>query len=277
MSSKDYTNLSKEDLIQVIEKLESRKKYGLIWDEERVSEQVVIDCKDNLPTLSEVKNMEIINDESLPTNILIEGENYHALSVLNYTHKGKIDLIYIDPPYNTGAKDWKYNNNFVDINDNWRHSKWINFMYNRLNITKQLLTNDGVLILTIDDNELYHIGILLEEIFPSYEQFVITIEHNKRGRRGKNFAKSNEWAIFLVPKGKDVISEEKTLEKIGGETRNLRRTGSGSKRTERPRKFYPIWVNKKTLKVVSAGDPIKVDADWEIEEKKRFDYCISYR
>ena len=136
---KDYSSLTKEELIQIIEKLESRKKYGLIWDEEKVPEKVVVDCKDNLPILSEIKTKKIVTSESLPVNIIIEGDNYHALSVLNYTHKGKIDLIYIDPPYNTGAKDFVYNDKYVEKDDTWRHSKWINFMSKRLELSRALL------------------------------------------------------------------------------------------------------------------------------------------
>ena len=111
--TKDYSQLSKEELLKVIDKIESKKEYGLVWDEEKTKEQFEIDSKNALPILKEVKNREIKINTSLPTNILIEGDNYHSLSVLNYTHQGKIDLIYIDPPYNTGAKDWKYNNNYV--------------------------------------------------------------------------------------------------------------------------------------------------------------------
>ena len=105
-------------LSEEIEKLKRNiksQKYGLVWEDKL--EDVVEQCKDELPVLVEVKNKEIIADKDKPTNILIEGDNYHALSVLNYTHAGKIDVIYIDPPYNTGAKDWKYNNNYVDSND----------------------------------------------------------------------------------------------------------------------------------------------------------------
>jgi adenine-specific DNA-methyltransferase len=118
MAKKDYSNLTKDQLLEVIEKLEGKKKYGLVWDEERVPEKVVTDCQDKLPVLTEVKGKEITTDENEPTHILIEGDNYHALSVLNYTHKGKIDLIYIDPPYNTGkAKDFMYNDSYVDKQD----------------------------------------------------------------------------------------------------------------------------------------------------------------
>ena len=135
----DYSKLSKEELLRVVEKLESRKKYGLIWDEERTKEQFEKESENALPVLKEVKGKEIKTDPSKPVNILIEGDNYHALSVLNYTHQGKIDVIYIDPPYNTGAKDWKYNNNYVDINDTYRHSKWLSMMSKRLRLAKKLL------------------------------------------------------------------------------------------------------------------------------------------
>src|SRR3990167_4569359 len=116
--AKDYSKLGKEDLLKVIEKMESRKKYGLIWDEEKVKEQFEKDAENALPVLKEITTKEITDkDPSKPVNILIEGDNYHALSVLNFTHQGKIDVIYIDPPYNTGNKSWKYNNDYVDAND----------------------------------------------------------------------------------------------------------------------------------------------------------------
>lgn len=203
------------------------------------------------------------NDNSAPHHILIEADNYHALQLLEYVYPKKVDCIYIDPPYNTGAKDWKYNNNYVDSNDTYRHSKWLSMMQKRLTLSKQLLSDDGVLILTIDDYELYHIGTLLEEIFSEYDQFIITIEHNRRGRRGKNFAKTNEFALFLVPKGKNLIQEEELNEVIGGETRNLRRTGSGSLRTQRWKKFFPIYVNEATMEIVGAGEAVPLGQAYE--------------
>ena len=127
---KDYTNWDRNDLIKEIEQLRKRKKYGLVWEDK--PEDVVEQCKKELPVLEEVKDKEISTDPDKPVNLLIEGDNYHALSVLNYTHKGKVDVIYIDPPYNTGARDWKYNNDYVDNNDHWRHSKWILMMNHRL-------------------------------------------------------------------------------------------------------------------------------------------------
>jgi len=174
MAKKDYSNLTKDQLLEVIEKLEGKKKYGLVWDEERMPEKVVTDCQDKLPVLTEVKGKEINTDENEPTHILIEGDNYHALSVLNYTHKGKIDLIYIDPPYNTGNNDFKYNDKFVDKNDTWRHSKWLTFMSKRLELAKELLTEKGIIFISIDDNEQAQLKLLCNAIFGE-ENFITNI------------------------------------------------------------------------------------------------------
>jgi adenine-specific DNA-methyltransferase len=165
MAKKDYSKLNKEELLEVIKNLESKKKYGLVWDEEKVSEKVVVDCQKQLPVLKEVKDKEIITDPNQPTHILIEGDNYHALSVLNYTHKGKIDLIYIDPPYNTGNKDFVYNDCYVEKEDTWRHSKWLNFMNKRLELAKELLTEKGVIFISIDDNEVAQLKLLCDKVF----------------------------------------------------------------------------------------------------------------
>ena len=151
-----YSNLSKEQLIAEIKRLKKGKKFGLLWEDK--PENVAELCKTKLPVLVNVEDKEISDGSNEPTNILIEGDNYHALSVLNYTHKGRIDVIYIDPPYNTGAKDWKYNNAYVDINDSYRHSKWLSFMEKRLKLAKQLLKNNGVLICTVDKNEQATLG-----------------------------------------------------------------------------------------------------------------------
>jgi adenine-specific DNA-methyltransferase len=179
MAKKDYSKLSKDELLEVIKNLESKKKYGLVWDEEKVPEKVVIDCQHQLPVLKEVKDKEIITDPNQPTHILIEGDNYHALSVLNYTHKGKIDLIYIDPPYNTGNKDFVYNDCYVEKEDTWRHSKWLNFMSKRLKLAKELLSYRGTIFISIDENEFAQLKLLSDSIFGE-ENYVIDIIWNSR-------------------------------------------------------------------------------------------------
>ena len=158
-----YKNYSRDDLIQEIERLKDFKKYGLVW--ENRNEDVLDRCKSELPVLEEVKEKSIISDPNKPINLLIEGDNYHSLSVLNYTHKNAIDIIYIDPPYNTGNKDFVYNDVYVDPEDAYRHSKWISFMYNRLRLTKKLLKKDGSLFVSIDDHEYPRLIMLLESIF----------------------------------------------------------------------------------------------------------------
>ena len=165
MAKKDYSKLSKEELIALVEKLESRKKYGLVWDEERTKEKFEKESENALPVLKEVKSKEIKTDPKKPTNILIEGDNYHALSVLNYTHQGKIDVIYIDPPYNTGNKDFKYNDDYVDKEDAYRHSKWLSFMSKRLRLAKNLLKDDGVMFVSIGDDEIAQLKLLCSEIY----------------------------------------------------------------------------------------------------------------
>ena len=152
---------SREDLIQEIKQLKKRKKYGLVWEDK--PEDVVELCEEKFPILTEIKTKEIRNDDNSP-NILIEGDNYHALSVLNYTHNGKIDLIYIDPPYNTG-NEFIFNDKIIDANSNFRHSKWISFMNKRLKIAKKLLVKNGLIFISIDDHEVSTLRLLLDEIF----------------------------------------------------------------------------------------------------------------
>jgi len=125
MRKKDYSQWDKEDLIAHIQKLEKRKKYGLVWDEDRTREVFELQAQNSLPVLEEVPENAITINPEQPTHILIEGDNFHALSVLNYTHEESVDLIFIDPPYNTGKKDFRYNDRIVDEDDAFRHSKWL--------------------------------------------------------------------------------------------------------------------------------------------------------
>ena len=160
-------NQTKEKLLAEIERLKKelkkKKKYGLVWEDK--PEDVVEMCKEKLPVLKEVKSKEIITDKNKPVNLLIEGDNYHALSVLNYTHKGKIDVVYIDPPYNTGNKDFKYNDSFVDKEDSFRHSKWLAFISKRLRLAKSLLSKDGVIFISIGEDEVAQLKLLCNEVF----------------------------------------------------------------------------------------------------------------
>jgi len=180
MTKKNYSKFDKEELIRIIAKLESRKKYGLVWDEEKTREQFEEESRSGLPVLHEVKkNREIISKSQELPHVLIEGDNYHSLSVLNYTHENTIDMIYIDPPYNTGNKDFIYNDKYVDKDDGYRHSKWLSFMSKRLRLAKNLLKDTGAIFISIDDNEMSQLKLLLDDIFGS-NNFVNTLIVQRR-------------------------------------------------------------------------------------------------
>ncbi|OPZ24140.1 MAG: Modification methylase DpnIIB [bacterium ADurb.BinA186] len=212
----DYSKLSKDDLLKTIEKLESRKKYGLIWDEERTKEQFEKESENALPVLKEVKGKEIKTDPSKPVNILIEGDNYHALSVLNYTHQGKIDVIYIDPPYNTGSGDFKYNDKWVNDEDSYRHSKWLSFMSKRLKLAKNLLKESGVILIQIDDNEIAQLKMLMDDIFgeDNFRNNIIWAYRTGGAPSKKDvFSKKHDYILFYS-KNRDLFYFNRLKEKI---------------------------------------------------------------
>lgn len=191
---------------------------------------------------------------------LIEADNYHALQLLEYLYAGKVDCIYIDPPYNTGAKDWKYNNDYVDNNDQYRHSKWLSFMQKRLKIAKKLLNpKDSVLIVTIDEKEYLHLGCLLEEMFPEGNmQMISSVIKNGTSMRQYEFSRCNEY-IFYLRFGDAIISKE-IPENVSTDIpwRPLMRSGTGSNnfRPNRPNSFYPIFLNKACGNIHHIGDPL---------------------
>ena len=155
------TNDEKSDLLGL---LRGHKKYGLVWEDK--PEEVEERLRDELPVLTEVKERAIISDNpDAPNHILIEGDNLEALSALSYTHEGNIDVIYIDPPYNTGKKDFIYNDKYVDSEDSYKHSKWLSFIHRRLKIAKRLLSERGVIFISIDDNEQANLKVLCDELF----------------------------------------------------------------------------------------------------------------
>ncbi len=212
MAKNNYENYTREQLIAELKKLSKRKKYGLVWEEEKTKEKFEADAEGKLPVLIEDKKREIKTDTDKPTNILIEGDNYHALSVLNYTHAKSIDVMYFDPPYNTGARDWKYNNDYVENEDAYRHSKWLSMMNNRLKLAKRLLKNDGIICVTIDDNELSKLWLLMDEIFGEKNNLgTLVIRNNPAGRSTvKGISITHEYALFY---GKSNASQVCRLER----------------------------------------------------------------
>ncbi len=196
----NYQNLSKEELIIEIERLKKelkkRKKYGLVWEGKR--EDVVEMCKEKLPVLKEVKSKEIITDKEKPVNLLIEGDNYHALSVLNYTHAKKVDVIYIDPPYNTGNKDFIFNDYYVDKEDAYRHSKWLSFMEKRLRLARNLLRNTGIIFISIDSVEFAQLKLLMDDIFGENNFLNNIIWKKTNSPKAQSIALGNQHEYILM-------------------------------------------------------------------------------
>lgn len=239
-----------------IENALTEKKFGLVFEEH--TEEADEKLKDFIPVLCEDKERRICKDETLPWNFIIEGDNLHALYLLEKTHKGKIDCIYIDPPYNTGAKDWKYNNDYVDSNDAYRHSKWLSMMKSRLLIAKRLLNpKNSVLICTIDEKEYLHLGCLLEELFQNANiQMVSTVINRAGTGRKYEFSRTDEY-IFFVRLGEAKIGLEKTYgQKTPVVWDTLRRSGPSNTRSKTKNQFYPIFVNNKTHLIQSIGEPL---------------------
>lgn len=196
--------LTNEEKASLVELLRSQKKYGLVWEDK--PEEIETRLVDELPVLTEVPERAIVSDSpDAPNHILIEGDNLEALTALAYTHEGKIDVIYIDPPYNTGNKDFVYNDSFVDREDGYRHSKWLSFMNKRLQIAKSLLSSGGVIFISIDDNEQAQLKLLCDEIFGG-ENFIaqVVVASNSAKNNAKFISVTHEY-LFCYAKDKETL------------------------------------------------------------------------
>jgi adenine-specific DNA-methyltransferase len=293
----DYSKLSKEDLLKFIEKIKSRKKYGLVWDEERTKEQFEKKSENALPVLKEVKSKEIKTDPSKPVNILIEGDNYHSLSVLNYTHQKKIDIIYIDPPYNTGgAKEWKFNDKWIDKHDSYRHSKWLSFISKRLRLAKYLLADHGLIMISIDDNEYAQLKLLCDDVFGE-NQFVTSLvwEKKKKGSHLDKFSTNIKEYILVYCKNESYFKGligEITYKK---ETYPCLNPGNGYSKRIIPKNTISNYRDKdyilKKGETISAGNmklilqsnlvikngriaqDVEIEAEWRYDQKALNEYA----
>lgn len=226
------------------------------------------------PTLKLIDTVENAPDSGL-WHTLIEADNYHALQLLEYLYAEKVDCIYIDPPYNTGAKDWKYNNDYVDGSDAYRHSKWLSMMEKRLKIAKKLLNPDtGVLIVTIDEHEMHHLRELLDEVFPEAYIQMITYVINPKGVTQGRFSRVEEYAIYcfmpqaVVPRSNDnllnVVEDKRTLKP---RWKVLLRSGTNSRREDRKNMFYPIYIDLEKGRVVKASESLPFEKKPVLNEK----------
>ncbi|MBR1556177.1 MAG: site-specific DNA-methyltransferase [Prevotella sp.] len=240
--------LSNDERSSLIGLLREHKKYGLVWEDkpEDVEERL---CEE-LPVLREVKDKAILSSKpDAPNHILIEGDNLEALTALSYTHEGKIDVIYIDPPYNTGNKDFVYNDSFVDTEDSYRHSKWLSFMNKRLKIAKKLLSDKGVIFISIDDNEQAQLKIMCDELFGNH--FMGTLVWFKK-RKGSFL--SNK--MISLTEYVHIYGKDSSIELFGGKPDNnesqpiIKRTNSlkvlhfeaNVVKSKLPNGIYPLGV-----------------------------------
>lgn len=212
-----------------------------------------------------------------PYQVVINGENYHALEALTFAYAGKVDCIYIDPPYNTGARDWKYNNDYVDGNDTYRHSKWLAMMERRLKLAKQLLNpENSVMVVTIDEKEHARLTLLLEQVFPEATGIqTVSITINKNGiARNNQFKRADEYAIFLffgkaAPTRQDQSlfsvefnSDNKSTRKKKVRWEWLMRGGPNAPRKRSPNLFYPIYIDEETKQIKEIGPSLSISDDW---------------
>lgn len=246
-----------------LERLDAPMEHSTVLLDDLV---VVAEFRDTIyPGLASTGRVEHGGDK--PWHTVINGENYHALKALTWTHRGKVDAIYIDPPYNTGAKDWKYNNDYVEGEDLYRHSKWLAFMERRLQLAKELLNpTDSVLIVTIDEKEYLRLGLLLEQLFPEARiQMVSALINPAAVARVGGFGRSDEYLFFVMLGNAAPARLQLDREWVSGKGRThtgrvrwdlLRRSGTNTERSHSPGCFYPIYVDPATNKVVEIGKPL---------------------
>ena len=299
---KQLEGISQDERSYLINLVNTKKKYGLVWEEkpEDVEEQL----RTQLPVLREVTEKRILgkdlpreikagetkelnlfssgenqvdqenpenqDSDSFPNHILIEGDNLHALTALTFTHEGKIDVMYFDPPYNTGNKDFKYNDSFVDKDDSYRHSKWLSFMDKRLRIAKRLLSDKGVIFISIDDNEQAQLKLLCDEIFAE-QNFIsnVAVINNLKGRSDDKYIATAHESLLIYKKNSfetlgiqvpdRYISEYKLKDRKGlYRLQGLRKRGDSALRTDRPNMYYPFYynlnLNRLTLERYSEDD-----------------------
>lgn len=224
------------------------------------------------PTLQPIDYVDNAPDSNL-WHTIIQADNYHALQLLEYLYPKQVDCIYIDPPYNTGARDWKYNNDYVDSKDNWRHSKWLSMMQKRLKLAKRILNpQTGVLIVTIDENEVHYLRTLLEDIFPEAYIQMVTIVINPKGVASGKFARVEEYAFFcFMPQAQlskledSMLGEKETTKKVRWSV--LLRSGTDAQREDSKNQFYPILVDAKRHRVVKALDFLPLPEHPDLDAK----------
>jgi adenine-specific DNA-methyltransferase len=257
IESNDGSLAELEAIRRRLAELESSQRLGLVWRD--IPEEVESKLRDEIPILQPEPTLDVASKPGDPAHVLIEGDNLHALHVLQATHRGMVDVIYIDPPYNTGSQSWMYNNNYIDKDDAFRHSKWLSFMNKRLILAKRLLRNSGIIVVAIDDYEVHTLRLLMDQIFGEVNRLgTVVVQHNPRGRNDdKYFATSHEYLLIYALDASqaevgnfelsdDDIAAYNQVDGISAyNTTGFMRTGNNSTRVSRPNLYYPIYYNPK--------------------------------
>lgn len=275
MAKTKYDNYSKEQLIAKLEKLE-KKGYGMVWEDK--PEKIADKCEKELPVLVEDKKRELKKAPNKPTHFIFEGDNYHTLYTLNFTHKKGIDIIYIDPPYNTGKTDkkgktdFRYNDRFIKQEDRFRHSTWLSFMSKRLRLAKNLLKNTGVIAISIDDNEVFNLKLLCDKIFGERNHIatVPTIMNLKGNQDQFGFAGTHEYTLFYA-KSKTQASilefnieedadDDWLVDEIGAykKGRGILADGKEKFREDREQMYFPLLVKKDKVSLILQEEYAKI-------------------
>lgn len=272
------TGLTESQRADLHQLLTETPKYGLVWED--TPEAVYDELKEEIPVMNEDRSKAIVNSNEYPNHVIIEGDNLHALTDLCYTHAGKIDVIYIDPPYNTGNKDFVYNDQFIDKENSYRHSKWLSFMERRLLLAKVLLSDRGVIFIQIDDNEQANLSLLCNEIFGEWNAIGPIIQNKLNAKNDTvNIQKNHEFILCFrkVIRYKDNNStrilpnivvkafSEKEVYKDGQRfyylNDSITTRGDGGTLNARPNLGYSFYYNPQTSDLI----PL---ADYDVEKAK---------
>lgn len=276
MASNDYSVWSRDELVAEIQQFQRRKKFGLVWEDN--SEEMAQELSDHLPVVEQVKSKHFRLEQDDSVNLLIEGDNLNSLHVLGYTHQSAIDLIYIDPPYNTGLKDFRYNDNWVRRDDSYRHSKWLSFMSKRLKLARNLLADDGAIFISIDNNEQAQLKLLGDQIFGEANFIGALIWRKKEGggQTDQYFVTEHEyilgWAKSSEYKWLNQVIEDdgsgfKKIDSKGAyKAVKLAKWGNTARRVDRPKMYFSITApnGKKVFPVAPDGG----EGRWRVGAKR---------
>ncbi len=263
--------LNEQQLRRVLVEHLTSRKLGLVWETNAIARDEAMSANVALPRFVP-QNSCLTKGESSADHLIIEGDNFDSLRLLSGTHRGKIRIIYIDPPYNTGEKDWVYNDSFVGKNDRWRHSMWLDFMYHRLSLARDLLTPDGVIMISINDGNRARLEMLMDEVMPGRKlgSFVWRTRKGSNDAKGGNLSLDHEYVITYANSGFEFLGSERDETKYGNPD-NDPRGDWGSQMLikshnarERPEAYYPIYNSES--KVWYLCDP---DSVWRFSSTSR--------